>query len=146
MPTAGCRSAASARGNLDRLRARAKRAAARVEDITLALFGAPTDARELHGRIDQGFDELIFSLPSETADKILPKLDRIASIVSRGERTVRSRSPDRDGSSSIALERALLRHTIYACRSISLGRALPHEACGSGRPTAILHPSTSFAS
>lgn len=68
-------------GNLERLRAACEARGRRVEDIALALFAAPPDARELNGRIDQGFDELIFSLPSETADKILPKLDRIASVV-----------------------------------------------------------------
>ena len=68
-------------GNLDRLRAACEARGRRVEDVTLALFGAPTEARELQGRIDQGFDDLIFSLPSEPADKILPRLDRIATVV-----------------------------------------------------------------
>ena len=68
-------------GNLERLRVACEARGRRLEDIALALFAAPLDARELHGRIDQGFDDLIFSLPSETTDKILPKLDRIASIV-----------------------------------------------------------------
>jgi probable F420-dependent oxidoreductase len=69
-------------GNLERLRIACEARGRKLEDITLALFAAPLEARELNGRIDQGFDELIFSLPSETSDKILPKLDRIASIVS----------------------------------------------------------------
>jgi hypothetical protein len=52
-----------------------------VEDITLALFSAPTSQETLLGRIGQGFDELIFNLDSETADKVLPKLDRLAKLV-----------------------------------------------------------------
>ena len=33
------------------------------------------------GRIEQGFDEVIFGMPSEPADKVLPLLDRVAGIV-----------------------------------------------------------------
>ena len=49
--------------------------------MTLALFGAPTTLEALRGRIDQGFDELIFNLASEPADQVLPKLDQLAALV-----------------------------------------------------------------
>ena len=53
----------------------------KVEDLDLALFGSPMDADQARGRIEQGFDHLIFNLPSETADKVLPILDRCAGVV-----------------------------------------------------------------
>ena len=43
---------------------------------------APTDADQIRGRIDQGFDDLIFNLPSAPADKVLPLLDQYAAIMS----------------------------------------------------------------
>jgi len=49
-------------------------------DITLALFGAPDDAQQLAGRVDQGFNELIFSLPSADREKVLPLLDTYAAL------------------------------------------------------------------
>ena len=51
-----------------------------VRDLDLALFGAPTDVEKLKGRIDQGFDHLIFNLPSAGEDEILPLLDKYAAI------------------------------------------------------------------
>ncbi len=68
-------------GNFERLKAACEARGRKVEDITLALFSAPTSQETLLGRIGQGFDELIFNLDSETADKVLPKLDRLAKLV-----------------------------------------------------------------
>jgi probable F420-dependent oxidoreductase len=67
-------------GNLERLQAACEARGRRLADITLALFGAPTTADPLRGRIEQGFDELVFSLPSERADSLLPKLDQLAKL------------------------------------------------------------------
>lgn len=53
----------------------------KIEDLTLALFGAPMEVDPLKGRIEQGFDELIFTLPAEPAEKVLPLLDDIAALV-----------------------------------------------------------------
>lgn len=53
----------------------------KVEDLDLALFGAPTDYDQLQGRLEQGFDELVFGLPAERADTILPMLDNLAELV-----------------------------------------------------------------
>ncbi len=53
----------------------------KVEDLDLALFGAPTDYDQLQGRLEQGFDELVFGLPAESADTILPMLDNLAELV-----------------------------------------------------------------
>jgi len=68
-------------GNLERLKAACDARGRALEDIALALFGAPTKQEALQGRIDQGFDELIFNLPSEPADQLLPRLDDLARLV-----------------------------------------------------------------
>ncbi len=73
-------------GNLDRLKAACDKVGRRVDDVTLALFGAPEKIDALRGRIDQGFDELIFNIPSESAERTLAKLDQLAELV----RTVRA--------------------------------------------------------
>lgn len=67
-------------GNLERLQAACEARGRKLVDITLALFGAPTSADQLRGRIEQGFDELVFSLPSESADSLLPRLDKLAKL------------------------------------------------------------------
>ena len=68
-------------GAMDKLRAACDKVGRKVEDVELSLFGAPMDVDQLKGRIDQGFDELIFSLPDAGADKVLPLLDKIAKLV-----------------------------------------------------------------
>ena len=68
-------------GNLERLKAAVEARGRRVEDIDLALFGAPPDAGQLVGRIEQGFDHVVFVVPSEHEDVVLPVLDRIAGVV-----------------------------------------------------------------
>jgi len=68
-------------GNLERLKAACDARGRSLNDITLALFGAPTTLEPLRGRIGQGFDELIFNLPSEPAELLLPKLDQLAQLV-----------------------------------------------------------------
>ena len=51
-----------------------------LNSITLALFGAPDDETELAGRVEQGFNELIFSVPSADRDTVLPLLDKYATL------------------------------------------------------------------
>ncbi len=51
-----------------------------VSTVTLALFGAPNELDQLQGRIEQGFSELIFGLPQGDADKVLPVLDKLATL------------------------------------------------------------------
>ena len=68
-------------GNMARLEAAMAARGRKVADLDLALFGAPTDAEALKGRIDQGFDELVFSLPDAGAEKVLPVLDKLANLV-----------------------------------------------------------------
>jgi probable F420-dependent oxidoreductase len=73
-------------GNLERLKAACEARGRSLNDITLALFGAPTTLEPLRGRIGQGFDELIFNLPSEPADVLLPKLDQLAQLVANAKK------------------------------------------------------------
>ena len=69
-------------GNLELLEEAMTKVGREVKDMDMALFGAPTQIDKLRGRIDQGFDHLIFNLPSEDADGILPRLDKCAALAS----------------------------------------------------------------
>jgi probable F420-dependent oxidoreductase len=73
-------------GNMERLERALKARGRRVEDLDLALFAAPTDYDQLMGRIEQGFDELVFGLPDGDADQVLPLLDRLAELTERARR------------------------------------------------------------
>ena len=68
-------------GNMERLQEAMAAKGRKVEDLDLALFGTPPDAERVAGRIGQGFDHVIFGLPSEQADAVLPVLDRYAAVV-----------------------------------------------------------------
>jgi alkanesulfonate monooxygenase SsuD/methylene tetrahydromethanopterin reductase-like flavin-dependent oxidoreductase (luciferase family) len=52
-----------------------------IDDLPIALFGSPMDVEQARGRIDQGFTDLIFSLPQSTPDRVMTRLDEIARIV-----------------------------------------------------------------
>lgn len=79
MPIGGPRS-----GGMAALDAAARKAGRDPASITLALFGAPRDPEQLEGRIGQGFDHLIFTLPqSSHVDRVLAALDRYAAIAER---------------------------------------------------------------
>jgi alkanesulfonate monooxygenase SsuD/methylene tetrahydromethanopterin reductase-like flavin-dependent oxidoreductase (luciferase family) len=73
-------------GNMERLKAACDARGRKLSDITLALFAAPTNAEALRGRVEQGFDELIFSLASEPASAVLPKLDELAKLAATVKR------------------------------------------------------------
>jgi probable F420-dependent oxidoreductase len=73
-------------GNMERLQSALEARGRRVADLDLALFGAPADYDTLMGRIDQGFDELVFTLPDRGADEVLPVLDRLAALAERARR------------------------------------------------------------
>jgi probable F420-dependent oxidoreductase len=67
-------------GNMDRMREALAAKGRKIEDLDLALFGAPSDIDQLRGRISQGFDHLIFNLPAAKEDEVLPLLDKYAAI------------------------------------------------------------------
>ena len=68
-------------GNMERLKEAVEAHGRRLEDIDLALFGAPPDAGEVRGRIGQGFDQVIFVMPPAKEDVVVPLLDRYAAVV-----------------------------------------------------------------
>ena len=67
-------------GNMERMHEALAAKGRKVEDLDLALFGAPTELVQLQGRIEQGFDNLIFNMPSVEEDKALPLLDKYAAL------------------------------------------------------------------
>ena len=68
-------------GNMERLKEAVETRGRRLEDIDLALFGAPPDAGEVRGRIGQGFDHVVFVVPPAKGDVVLPLLDHYAAVV-----------------------------------------------------------------
>jgi probable F420-dependent oxidoreductase len=70
-------------GNMQRLEQALAARGRNVADLDLVLFGAPTDYDGLKGRIEQGFDELVFVLPDADAGKVLPVLDDLAALAER---------------------------------------------------------------
>jgi len=71
----------SGSGGMSNLKAACEKRGRDVNDITIALFGAPLDADNIKGRIDQGFDEILFGLPQSSPDEVLAQLDKIADLV-----------------------------------------------------------------
>ena len=71
----------SGSGGMDNLKDACEKRGRNVNDITIALFGAPTDADQVKSRLDQGFTEMIFGLPQSAPDKVLAQLDKIAAVV-----------------------------------------------------------------
>ncbi len=70
-------------GNLERMTEALAAKGRKIEDLEMALFGAPLNEDKLKGRIEQGFDELIFNLPDAPAEEVLPLLDRFAEAANR---------------------------------------------------------------
>jgi len=67
-------------GNMEKMTAALEKRGRNINDLDLALFGAPMNPEQLRGRIEQGFDELVFTLPPKPADEVLPLLDRYAEL------------------------------------------------------------------
>ena len=70
-------------GNMDKLKIAFDKVDRSVNELDMALFGAPSDIDQLKGRIEQGFDHLIFNLPSDGPEKVLPLLDKYAELKSQ---------------------------------------------------------------
>ncbi|MGE4617440.1 MAG: LLM class F420-dependent oxidoreductase [Gammaproteobacteria bacterium] len=69
--------------NIDQVRKACEKRGRSFGDITLALFFPPMDEGEAREQIELGYSELIFNLPSEGADKVLPVLDDIAALADK---------------------------------------------------------------
>ena len=73
----------SGSGGMDNMKAALEARGRSMDDLTTALFGAPMDVDKLKGRLEQGFTDLIFSLPQSSPEKVLARLDQIADLVAR---------------------------------------------------------------
>ncbi len=70
-------------GSIEQLREACSRRGRRFEDITLAHFYPPLDEAEVRKLLAQGYSHLIFGLPSDTRDKVLPVLDQVAALAAK---------------------------------------------------------------
>lgn len=71
-------------GGIDSMRAAMEKAGRDPDSLTLALFGAPMDEKQLEGRIGQGFTEFVFGLPQTgDRDKALAVMDRVAALAEK---------------------------------------------------------------
>lgn len=71
----------SGHGGMENLKTAFDKRGRSMDGIAIALFGAPTDADQVRGRIEQGFTDIIFSLPQSSRDQVMARLDQIAAIV-----------------------------------------------------------------
>ena len=70
-------------GGMDNLAAAFKKRKRSMDGIAIALFGAPAEVDKVKGRIEQGFTDIIFSLPQSSKDKVLARLDIVADIAEK---------------------------------------------------------------
>lgn len=73
----------SGHGGMDNLAAAFKKRKRSMDGIAIALFGAPAEVDKVKGRIEQGFTDIIFSLPQSSRDKVLARLDIVADIAAK---------------------------------------------------------------
>ncbi|MGR8920981.1 MAG: LLM class F420-dependent oxidoreductase [Gammaproteobacteria bacterium] len=70
-------------GTIDQLKAACAERGRDFDDITLALFFPPLDEAGAREQIAQGYSHLVFGLPSESREQVLPALDEIAALADR---------------------------------------------------------------
>lgn len=68
---------------LEELRAAADRAGRSMDTIQLSAFGVGADEELVSGLIESGFERLIFWLPSEASDKVLPMVENYAKLAEK---------------------------------------------------------------
>lgn len=68
---------------LEQVREACERRGRSFDEITLALFFPPNDEGEVRAQIERGYSELIYGLPSEGPETVLPELDRIAELAAK---------------------------------------------------------------
>ena len=69
--------------SLDQVKAACERRGRSFDEITLALFYPPMDEAEVRAQIARGFSVLVYQLPSEGRDTVLPALDKIAALAAK---------------------------------------------------------------
>ena len=70
-------------GSIEQVRAACQARGRSFDDITMALFFAPTDESALREQIAAGYSHLVFALPSDSRDAVLPELDKIAGVAEK---------------------------------------------------------------
>ena len=68
---------------LDALRAACERGGRDYASIDRAIFAAAANEDACRANIDKGFTDQMFPLPSEPAEKILPRLDKLVELVNK---------------------------------------------------------------
>ena len=68
---------------LEELRAAADRAGRSMDTIQLSAFGVGADEKAVSELIESGFERLIFWLPSEASDKVLPMVENYAKLAEK---------------------------------------------------------------
>ena len=54
-----------------------------MRDLTLGMFGVPPDETFIVNKLEEGYSHLVFGLPPEGADVVLPLLDQYAAIAEK---------------------------------------------------------------
>jgi alkanesulfonate monooxygenase SsuD/methylene tetrahydromethanopterin reductase-like flavin-dependent oxidoreductase (luciferase family) len=65
-----------------RLRQAADEGGRDMKTISTTLFGTPDNAEYIESCREAGLDRLLFALPSESGDALLPRLDELAALIS----------------------------------------------------------------
>ncbi|MSR14177.1 MAG: LLM class F420-dependent oxidoreductase [Gammaproteobacteria bacterium] len=69
--------------NADTLREACKQVGRSMEDLTLALFSASQDFAEAQTRLQEGYTDFIFGLPSVDRETVLSELDKISALAGK---------------------------------------------------------------
>ena len=70
-------------GSIDQLRAACAARGRDFDEITLSLFFAPMEEAEARAQIELGYSHLVYALPSDGRDEVLPLLDKIAALADK---------------------------------------------------------------
>ena len=78
LPIAGLES-----GHLSEIEKALKNRGRELSEMTLAMFGVPADESFIESKLEDGFNHLIFGLPPESEETVLPLLDQYAAIAEK---------------------------------------------------------------
>ncbi len=78
LPIAGLES-----GHLPEIEKALKNRGRELSEMTLAMFGVPADESFIESKLEDGFNHLIFGLPPESEETVLPLLDQYADIAEK---------------------------------------------------------------
>jgi probable F420-dependent oxidoreductase len=68
---------------LEELRKSCERAGRDFDSLDRAIFAAPPTEDSCRANVDKGFTDQMFALPSEPAEKLLPRLDTLAELANK---------------------------------------------------------------